>query len=114
MPNLNGVLQQLREEHKREFSKRARLDEAISLIEGLSGLSSSPSVRAVPGRRTRSPAARRRIAEAQRARWAKVRGTASGTKGNGSRKRTLSPAARRRIVAAQKARWARFRAERKK
>jgi hypothetical protein len=114
MANLSGALQQLREEYKREFSRLERLDEAILLIEGLSGLGSSPSVRAVPGRRTMSPAERKRIAEAQRARWAKVRGKASGTKGNGSRKRTLSPSARRRIATAQKERWAKFRAEKKK
>jgi hypothetical protein len=114
MANLNGLLHQLREEYKRGRSKLGRLDEAISLIEGLSGLGSSPSASRVPGRRAMSATARRRIAEAQRARWARVRADASGKRKPATRKRALSPAARRRIVAAQKARWAKFRADRNK
>jgi hypothetical protein len=59
-----------------------------------------------------SSAARKRIAEAQRRRWAKVRAGASAKRPKG--KRTLSPEARNNIVAAQKARWAKFRAAKKK
>lgn len=56
---------------------------------------------------------RARIAAAQRARWAKVRGTSAGT--NGSRKkRTLSAAALAHIRAAQKVRWAKWRRQQKK
>jgi hypothetical protein len=59
-------------------------------------------------RRTISVAERKRIAAAQRARWAKIKGqkvvSISSRKG-----RTMSPAARKRIVAAQKARWAKWR-----
>jgi hypothetical protein len=62
--------------------------------------------------RTISAAGRKRIAAAQRARWARIKGqkvvSISSRKG-----RTMSPAARKRIVAAQKARWAEWRAQKK-
>src|ERR1039458_1206107 len=64
-------------------------------------------------KRTISAAGRKRIAAAQRARWAKIKGqkvvSISARKG-----RTMSPAARKRIVAAQKARWAKWRKTQKK
>jgi hypothetical protein len=63
---------------------------------------------AVPGqigRRTMSPAARRRIAAAQRKRWAAVRAK-SGPLKPVSTKRTMSAAARKKIAAAQRKRWA--------
>jgi len=62
-----------------------------------------------------SAAARRRIAAAQKARWARLRGNAEApTKVVPiKKKRTLSAAARRRIAAAQKARWARLKAGKK-
>jgi len=63
-------------------------------------------------RRTMSASARARIAAAQRARWAKVKGKASA--GAAPRKRRkMSAAGRARIIAATKARWARFHAARK-
>jgi hypothetical protein len=57
-------------------------------------------------KRTMSLAARRKIAAAARARWAKVKGTAP-------KKRTMSLAARRKIAAAARARWAKVRAAKK-
>jgi glutamate-1-semialdehyde aminotransferase len=64
-------------------------------------------------KRTISAAGRKRIAAAQRARWAKIKGqkvvSISSRKG-----RKMSPAARKRIVAAQKARWAKWRKAQKK
>lgn len=70
-----------------------------------------------------SAAARARIAEAQRARWARQKGQSSvaaqttstasaGTAKRGPRR--LNAAARARIAAAQKARWAKFKAAQKK
>lgn len=62
--------------------------------------------------RTISAAGRKKIAAAQRARWAKVKGqkviSISSRKG-----RKMSPAARKKIAAAQKARWAKWRAQKK-
>jgi len=64
-------------------------------------------------RRSLSAAAsRRKMAAAQKARWAKVRGQSGlSNKANQRRpRRTLSAAARKKIAAAQRARWAKVRA----
>jgi ABC-type transporter Mla subunit MlaD len=63
MTDLVAVLEQLKEE-------RAKLDRAIAALSGVVGAKSSSGKR---GKRTLSVAARKRIAAAQRARWAKVR-----------------------------------------
>lgn len=63
------------------------------------------------GTRKLSPSARARIAAAQRARWAKVRGEQKVVPIRA--KRTLSAAGRRKIAAAQRARWARVKARKK-
>jgi hypothetical protein len=72
-----------------------------------------------PGRRTLSPAARARIAAAQRARWAKSKGTSAvkvaavekaAPAPKGRKKGGISTEGRARIIAAQKARWAKVRA----
>ena len=70
-----------------------------------------------PKKRTMSPAARARIASAQRARWAKARSAAgkpapgkkAAVKSSGKKRRVMSPEARAKIAAAQKKRWAKFR-----
>ena len=54
-----------------------------------------------------SRAGKVRMAAAQKARWAKLKGQAKP-------KRKLSAAGRARIAAAQKARWAKLRAAKKK
>jgi hypothetical protein len=61
MANLTGIIKQLEEE-------RSRIDQAIQVLRGVA----SPHGARRP-KRTMSAAARRRIAAAQRARWAKVR-----------------------------------------
>ena len=55
------------------------------------------------GRKKMSAAARAKIAEAQRARWAKQKGTSSPAKKG---KRTISPAHRAKLRVMMKARWA--------
>ena len=62
------------------------------------------------GRRKMSAAARARIAEAQKKRWAVYRGGAAKAP-KAATKRRLSAAGRRRIIEATKRRWARVRAE---
>ena len=67
------------------------------------------------GKRTMSAEGRRRIAEAARARWARVRGENGKmpdtvTSNGGPKKRTMSAAARRKIAAAARARWAKVKA----
>jgi hypothetical protein len=66
------------------------------------------------GRRILSIGARRRIAAAQRARWAKVRAQKKGIAAASPKKqRVMSLDARRRIAAAQRARWAKVRSQKK-
>jgi hypothetical protein len=99
--NLDSVLSQLRQE-------RDRLNQAITALESINSNGSS--------RHGISAAGRERIAAAQCARWARVKGkrnVVSISKRAASPKRTMSPAARRRIVAAQKARWAKWRKQTK-
>ncbi|HEV2698171.1 MAG TPA: hypothetical protein VGU90_09280 [Terriglobales bacterium] len=112
MANLESALQQLREERRRAEEQAEKLGKAILAIEGILGRHSTNGSRAS---RVVSAAARRRMARAQRARWARVRQSGSARKGNvtafSGKRRTLSAAARRKIAAAQRARWARFRAK---
>jgi hypothetical protein len=109
MTNLAGVVQQLQKER----------DQAARVVECLDVALAAPnggSYRKRMGRgRHLSAAGRERIAAAQRARWAKVRGNA-GRKQNVvsmPKKKMMSAAARKRIAAAQRARWAKFRAAKK-
>ena len=116
MANLQSALQQLREERKQAEQQIETLDRAISAIEGIVGRSSGSIRNGNRPTRVVSAAARRRMAQAQRARWAKVRQKSPG-KGPvaiAGKRRNLSAAARRKIAAAQRARWARFRAKQEK
>ena len=117
MSNLNSALQELRDERKQAQAQLEKLDQAISVIEGLSGGTNTRTSTGSRRGRSLSAAARKRISEAQRARWAlrkKQAGTASsaGPRAVPNRK-PLSASARRRIAAAQKARWAKFRSQQK-
>ena len=98
MTNFTSALSQLEQERTRLASQVDLLNRAVSALNGTGSKRTG---------RTISAAGRARIAAAQRARWAKVKGrkVVSITR----RKRTMSPAARRRIAAAQKARWAKWR-----
>lgn len=116
MTTLENVLRQLHEERDRAQSVVDRFEKAISAIQGLAGRAVKPQANASRPKRIMSAAARRRIARAQRARWAKVRSNAkisSVAKVSGD-KRTLSPEGRKRIAAAARARWARVRAPQRK
>ena len=114
MSNLENALQQLREEHTQARLRVEKLDEAISVVQGLVGLGSAPSSNGALGSRTLSAAGRRRISLAQKARWAKVRARHVVSIASKRSRRTISAAGRKRIAAAQRARWARVRAEQKK
>lgn len=119
MTNLTSALQQLREERKQAQYQVEKLDSAISVIADLVGRNGSLTGTAAGGSRVVTATARRRMAAAQKARWAKVRQQAQTAHGNKPRttsspKRTLSAAARRKIAAAQRARWARVKAQQAK
>jgi hypothetical protein len=66
----------------------------------------------VPKKRRMSPSARARIAAAQKARWAKIKGNGTpAPKAAKKKDRRSSPATRAKLAAAAKARWARVKAE---
>jgi hypothetical protein len=102
MSNLTSVLNQLEQERTRLASQLERLNNAISSLNGTGN----------PGTgRTISAAGRARIAAAQRARWAKVKG--QKVVSIAPKKRKMSASAIARIRAAQKARWAKWRKQQK-
>ena len=70
MAILTDLLTQLQAERKRVQSELRRMDSAIRALRGVAGKNHAARSGV---RRTLSLAARRRIAAAQRARWAKVR-----------------------------------------
>jgi hypothetical protein len=118
MGNLGSALQVLRAERKQAQSHVEKLDTAISVIEllngsGTVGKSNQPT-------RVISAASRRKMAQAQRARWAKARTESqpvvaiAKTTGSAPVKHTMSAAARRKIAAFQRARWAKIKAQQKK
>src|ERR1035438_883867 len=72
MANLEIALQQLREERSRTQLQVETLDQAISVIESLNG--TGVSRRSSRPTRIVSAVSRRRMAQAQRARWAKTKG----------------------------------------
>jgi hypothetical protein len=118
MANLTSALQQLRAEQREAQLHVEKLGQAISVIESLNG--SGTSRNGTQPTRVISAASRRKMARAQKARWAKVRSgpqpAPHGAKTAGSIqvKRTISAAGRKRIAAAQRARWATIRAAKKK
>jgi hypothetical protein len=117
MGNLVSVLQQLRAERKQAQLQVEKLDQAISVIESLDG--SATTRNANQPTRIISKASRRKMAQAQRTRWARARKESrpvlvtTKTTGSSPVKRTMSAAARRKIAAAQRARWAKVKAGKK-
>ncbi len=74
MANLNEIVKKLRDERNRVAKELSRLNGAIA---ALGALSAAPAAAAKAGkpkaRRKLSAAARKKIADAQRARWAKLK-----------------------------------------
>ena len=100
---LLSVVLQLREQRTNLVNNLKQVDAALSVLSKLNG----GKAHAEP-RRTLSASARKRIAAAQKLRWARVRAqnVVSIAKSPKPRKRTMSASARRKIAAAQRARWA--------
>jgi hypothetical protein len=78
MSNLAHVVQQLRKQRNQALRSIEQLDEALKALSGVGALRGTTTRHGraqAPGskRRTMSAAARKRIATAQRARWAKWR-----------------------------------------
>lgn len=114
MSNLENALKELRAKRSQAKMEIDKLDQIISGIESLNGTAATH--RPVPQSRVISAASRRKMALAQKARWAKVRNgsqPAVKTADSSPAKRTMSAAARRKIAAAQKARWVKIRSAKK-
>jgi hypothetical protein len=73
MANMSQILGQLQAERRQVEAELGKIDAAISALQGLGAKSAGNSNRGggAPRRRVMSAAARKRIADAQRARWAK-------------------------------------------
>ena len=98
-------------------AQKKRIDAQIAEIrQMLDGSRPEPAAEPAPTKRRRkmSAAARKRIAVAQRKRWAAVRGESGASRPVPAqapkRKRRLSAAGRKRIIEATKKRWAAVRA----
>ena len=98
MPNLTSLIRYLEKERNRLHSQLNHINVALSSLNGTATRKGSMSA-----------AGRARVAAAQRARWAKVKGRKVVSIASRSRRRKLSAAAIARIRAAQKARWAKWR-----
>jgi hypothetical protein len=74
MANLAQMLKQLRDERNRTAKELDRLDQAIAAFGKLVKTPAAPvQAKKTRGRRKLSAAARKRISDAQKARWAKMR-----------------------------------------
>jgi hypothetical protein len=121
MSNLDNVLWELREKRSHAQVEIDKLDQLISGIESLNGAEAAaePNNTAHPIRIV-SAASRRKMALAQKARWAGIRkqsqpiALVAKSTISAPAKRIMSASARRKIAAAQRARWAAFRAAKKK
>jgi len=72
MPNLRGIVQQLKTQRDRTQKEVERLNAALMALGNLGSQSSGlRRIRTVKSRKPLSAAARKKIAAAQRARWAK-------------------------------------------
>jgi hypothetical protein len=111
MSNLDNALRELREKRSRAQIEIEKLDQIISGIESLHGTGVRESSRPT---RVVSAASRRKMALAQKARWASIRKQSQPVLVSAPAKRTMSASARKKIAAAQKARWAKLRADGRK
>jgi hypothetical protein len=106
LANLAGIVTQLKKERDRMQQQLSGLNLALEAFARVyTGKGETTS------RRKISAEGRARIAAAQKARWAKVKGQKTTPKPG---KRTMSASARRKIATAQRARWARVKAGKKK
>lgn len=68
-----GILKVLQAERAKALKEVTKIDQAVSSLRELAGADSQPSTNGHGRTRTMSAAARKRIAAAQKARWAKFR-----------------------------------------
>jgi hypothetical protein len=101
LKGLEYVVSQLRIQRTNLVNNLKGVDRALSALGSLDGSNNHVQPRRM------SASGRRKIAAAQRARWAKVKSQNVVSIAKGAKpKRTMSASARRKIAAAQRARWA--------
>jgi bisphosphoglycerate-independent phosphoglycerate mutase (AlkP superfamily) len=113
MAKLNGlssIVSELRAERTNLVNELKHVDAALSVLGKVSG--GSTHTHAQQPTRIISAASRRKMAQAQKARWAKQPTT--NVRAIAKPKRVMSASARRKIAAAQRARWAKVKAGQKK
>ena len=103
-PGMNSIANLSAQQLRRAASIKDQIDTLNSELSRL--LATSDDRTAPAGSRTMSAAARRKIAAAQKTRWAKVKSEKAGQKP----KRKMSAAGRKKIAAAARARWAKAKA----
>jgi len=107
MTNLKGlesVVAELKIQRTNLVNTLRHVDSALSALGNLNGSNNHAQPR-----RMISASGRRRMAAAQRARWAKVKSqNVVPITRDAKSKRTMSASARRKIAAAQRARWAKL------
>ena len=103
MSGLKNALRELREKRDRAQSEVEKLNQVIAGIESLNGTGTSG--KSTQPKRSISAASRRKMALAQKARWAGIRKASQPVAGSAPARRTMSASARRKIAAAQRARW---------
>ena len=106
MPDMSNITSLLSELEQERSLLKSQLEQVGNALSALDARANTIVVR------TMSAAGRARIAAAQRARWAKLKGKRAGTTAP-VKKRKLSGPALARIRAAQKARWAKWRKRQK-
>jgi hypothetical protein len=115
MSNLENALRELRVKRSKAQVEIDKLDQIISGIESLNGAGASS--KAAQPKRFISAVSRRKMARAQKARWAGIRKNSQpvlvAKKGSAPAKHKISAAGRKRIAAAQRARWAKLKAGKK-
>ena len=96
-------------------AKKKRIDAQIgelrSMLNGRPSSTAAASEMPTSRRKKFSAAVRRKMAMAQKARWAKLKGEKTSSAKTAKPKRKLSAAGRKAIIAALKKRWAKKRAE---
>jgi hypothetical protein len=108
---MTGLLNLSTARLKRIIALKQQIEKLSARLEALAGGSTTaPAGRPPKKKWTMSAAARAKIAAAQRARWAKAKGTAKPV----AKKRTMSAAGRAKIAAAARVRWAKVRAAKNK
>ena len=107
MTQLEGIVEQLKKEHERLSNQIRGISAALTAFGNAYGNGGGT-------RRKLSAAAKARIAEGQRRRWARQKGTGAAAVAKGStKKRVMSASARKKIAAAQKLRWQKIKAAKK-